>query len=373
MIYFTKRRKFLEEKSYEKMRQEFVEFYQQKVAGKLDLFNKVRADESKKLLAFFMTYVSFLLMFGFVMINIFFKFSKIFQNIFTVLAVISGIVAGISLIILMIVTRGDDTNVIKSDYERNLKYSLMFPFLKIFLENAMWRKYPSISLSKLRKEKLLNPYPYFLCDDFISGQFRGVNINIYDGNTNPFGGVLWVLYLFIVIWLTGATNGKFLYVIPMLFLIFIVKIFQFSPFRGLIIEFDMNKNFQYHTFFHEDSITAKKMPIDKNIYKKVDLESVSFENKYDVYSNDQIEARYLLTPSMMERIENLKFTYKAKYVRGSFKNNKLTLAIHTGKDMFAMGSDFKDSDTDTFEELYQEMISVLKIVDELKLNQHIGL
>jgi hypothetical protein len=41
--------------------------------------------------------------------------------------------------------------------------------------------------------------------------------------------------------------------------------------------------------------------------------------------------------------------------------------------MFAMGNDFKDSDSNTFQELYDEMISVLKIVDELKLNQHTGL
>ena len=75
----------------------------------------------------------------------------------------------------------------------------------------------------------------------------------------------------------------------------------------------------------------------------------------------------------MERIENLSFAFKAKYVRGVFKDNKLTLAIHTGKDMFAMGSDFKDSDAHTFENLYDEMISILQIVDVLKLNEYTGL
>ena len=75
----------------------------------------------------------------------------------------------------------------------------------------------------------------------------------------------------------------------------------------------------------------------------------------------------------MERVSNLKFAFKAKYVNGSFKNNKLTLAIYTGKDMFAMGNDFKDTNEQTFEELYEEMISILQIVDELKLNEHTGL
>lgn len=151
------------------------------------------------------------------------------------------------------------------------------------------------------------------------------------------------------------------------------KILQYKAFRGVVVQFDMNKEFKGHTFFHENSFNAKKIPFNKQKYNKVDLESITFENKYNVYSTDQIEARYLLTPSMMERIENLKFTFKAKYVRGSFKANKLTLAIHTGKDMLAMGSDYKDSDANTFQELYDEMISILKIVDELKLNEHIGL
>ena len=49
------------------------------------------------------------------------------------------------------------------------------------------------------------------------------------------------------------------------------------------------------------------------------------------------------------------------------------LAINTGVDMFAMGNDFKASNTDTFSHLYNEMVSVLQIVDELKLNQQTGL
>ena len=76
---------------------------------------------------------------------------------------------------------------------------------------------------------------------------------------------------------------------------------------------------------------------------------------------------------MMERIEGLSFAFKAKSVRGSFMNNKLTLAINTGRDMFSMGGDFKESDSNVFMQLYDEIISVLQIVDELKLDEHTGL
>ena len=179
--------------------------------------------------------------------------------------------------------------------------------------------------------------------------------------------------MFILTWFTGATSGLFLYFCVVLAVIFIWKIFQYSPFRGLLIEFDFNKNFSGHTIFYEKSFTSKKIPINQNKLKKVNLESITFADKYDVYSTNQIEARYILTPAFMERIENLHFAFKAKYVRGAFNNNTLTLAIHTGKDMFAMGNDFTDTNTHTFETLYDEIISVLNIADELKLNEHTGL
>ena len=113
--------------------------------------------------------------------------------------------------------------------------------------------------------------------------------------------------------------------------------------------------------------------IDKKKVSPVMLEKSDFSDKYQVFSDNQIEARYLLTTAMMERIEGLSFAFKAKSVRGSFMNNKLTLAINTGRDMFSMGGDFKESDSNVFMQLYDEIISVLQIVDELKLDEHTGL
>ena len=69
----------------------------------------------------------------------------------------------------------------------------------------------------------------------------------------------------------------------------------------------------------------------------------------------------------------MKFSFNAKYIRGSFKDNKLVISINTGKDMFAMGSDFKESNFKTFTELFYEITSVMQIVDQLKLDEKTGL
>ena len=423
----------MEDKTYSQMWQEFVEFYYNDVNDKLPRYTYMRRIEGSLQLAFWGFFCSFSLIYAFILWNEF--ASKFVYTIFPslkFLSIVVGVLWGfdvgvvvVSFIALLILSsmnspgavKSGGTRYIQQDLEMELKKDLMPKFVKIFFEDGSWYKksmYKDVNsvqpyektetqeeyckryeeegkrrrvyeqkfrIKNLRNLKIMNPYPRLNYDDAIIGSFRDISINIYEVDTKmlKFPEIFIICFLFI--WFCGFTGGLLLLVffciilplIILFLLIFSFKIFQYSKFRGVVIEFDMNKNFKGHTFFHEESLRAKKIPYNKNLYKKVDLESVSFENKYNVYSDDQIEARYLLTPSMMERIENLKFTFKAKYVRGAFKDNKLTLAIHTGKDMFAMGSDFKDSDSNTFQELYDEMISVLKIVDELKLNQHTGL
>ena len=410
----------MEEKSYSQMRQEFVDLYQKEIKIRLPEYLKMRRLEGPMQLAFWGTFCSFLLLFSFILFNQFIP--KLFLGIFPktywvdsfvkISIGIDIVVFVISLIALLLLSsvpsknKVGNTRYIQQDLEMELKKYLMPKFVNIFFENGVWYKNSSYyhqneiqnleeyqeyisrtineqkkyKIHNLRKLKLLNPYPWARYDDIVFGTFKDVNIRIFEANTKILRFPEFMVLAFLFIWLTGFTAGVFLVlfltvvlpVIILMLLIFSFKIFQYSLFKGLIVEFDMNKNFQGHTIIHEKSIIAKRIPIPST-YQEIKLETSDFSDKYKVYSDDQIEARYLLTPSMMERIENLKFTFKAKYVRASFKDNKLYIAIHTGKDMFAMGNDFKDSDSNTFQELYDEMISILKIVDELKLNQHIGL
>ena len=92
-----------------------------------------------------------------------------------------------------------------------------------------------------------------------------------------------------------------------------------------------------------------------------------------VNSTDQIEARYLLTTAFIERFLNIKTAFKAKYIRAEFSDEKLTLLIGTEKDLFSMGNLSQKIAFDTFAELFEELYSVLELIDTLKLNQKTGL
>ena len=108
-------------------------------------------------------------------------------------------------------------------------------------------------------------------------------------------------------------------------------------------------------------------------YQKVELEDVEFNKTFSVYTTNQIEARYALTTSMMDRLLQLNMIFKSKYIRASFKNGKLVLAIQSDKDLFKLGTVWPCSMEKISKEMFAELISILKITDALNLNSDTGL
>ena len=82
-------------------------------------------------------------------------------------------------------------------------------------------------------------------------------------------------------------------------------------FKGLLFSADFNKNFNINTFVLTDTaeklfgfLGKKLQSIGKSHGDLVSLENPDFEKSFAVYSQDQIEARYLLTPALMEKIQS---------------------------------------------------------------------
>ena len=108
--------------------------------------------------------------------------------------------------------------------------------------------------------------------------------------------------------------------------------------------------------------------------EKLILEDVDFNSQYSVYSEDQIEGRYIVTSSFMERFLNLKTAFKTKQIKCSFYDNKIMFAISTLKDCFEIGSLFKPlTDTKSIEKFFNEIISIYLIIDNFKLDEQNGL
>jgi len=108
------------------------------------------------------------------------------------------------------------------------------------------------------------------------------------------------------------------------------------------------------------------------IGEKIKLEDPEFMDMFDVYGTDQVEARYILTPSTMERIKNI-----AKRTKGhfyvAFNNNKITVTNNSNETKFGVG--FFDSltknDNKLLVDFYETIRDQFAIIDELKLNMKI--
>lgn len=107
---------------------------------------------------------------------------------------------------------------------------------------------------------------------------------------------------------------------------------------------------------------------------RVTLEDVEFNKHYNVYSSDEIEARYLLTTTFMDRFKNLQTSFGARNAKCSFYGKNIMFAISTNKNIFEFGNVFTPLNrTEHMQTFFNELISILAMIDYFKLNEKSGL
>jgi hypothetical protein len=84
---------------------------------------------------------------------------------------------------------------------------------------------------------------------------------------------------------------------------------------------------------HSSGFFSKLLSSFARDLEKVKLESTEFENKFIVYSSDQVEARYILTPSFMERLVKLQ-TLMGDNTSYSFVDTNVYVAVPISDQLF---------------------------------------
>lgn len=142
-------------------------------------------------------------------------------------------------------------------------------------------------------------------------------------------------------------------------------------FKGRWMIFDFNKEFKADVQISQKGFTnsrVKKFFGKKDeLFKKVTMESENFNSKFNVYAQNEHDAFYIITPSLMERIERLAVRNKGKMLF-CFVNNKLHIGIHDNKDSFEPGSVFKQiNEEESIKKISNEIEVITQFVDELNL------
>lgn len=114
--------------------------------------------------------------------------------------------------------------------------------------------------------------------------------------------------------------------------------------------------------------------IDSNYIKEgkklkgVTLEDIVFNKKFMVISDDQIESRYILTPTMMENLLALEKRFNGTKI--TLVDNRMYIgAIH--KNLFELEGIDGTNIESAFDIFYEEVEAILKIIDEIRNNNKV--
>jgi hypothetical protein len=146
----------------------------------------------------------------------------------------------------------------------------------------------------------------------------------------------------------------------------------YYSFRGMFSWLVYPKKLNGHTVVLTNNQKQKTDRLASFNFKeeqKVLLEDARFTNKFLVYSTDQVEARYVLSAAVMERILALEEKFKRNILL-SFHNKKMYLAVENTYGLFSFPSGKLD-DIKIIEELVNDIETALYVSTSLnKEKQH---
>lgn len=145
-----------------------------------------------------------------------------------------------------------------------------------------------------------------------------------------------------------------------------------TVFRGLLMIYEFPKRFQGRTVVVPDATWLGNMIAGLGRKgERVKLEDPRFEHMFEVYSDDQVEARYLLTPTFMERLQRLAENtgQGPRSLAAAFTGSRLLLSVRCGENRFEGGHIFKPFDQpERVERLVEELGIIFEIIDTLDLD-----
>jgi hypothetical protein len=148
-------------------------------------------------------------------------------------------------------------------------------------------------------------------------------------------------------------------------------------FKGLFFTADFNKAFSGTTVVLPDvaqralgQLGQKLQGLNATRGQLVKLEDPEFEREFVVYGDDQVEARYLLSTSLMRRI--LDFQHKTgRQIHVSFALSSVFVALTSSRDMFEPSLLQSIVRRETIQEFWDDLQLAVGIVDDLNLNTRI--
>ncbi|MEM6413847.1 MAG: DUF3137 domain-containing protein [Pseudomonadota bacterium] len=138
-----------------------------------------------------------------------------------------------------------------------------------------------------------------------------------------------------------------------------------TVFHGQLAKIAYPVAFEGETVIRRDRGPLNAMFRPGKKYSRIGLASPEFEKAFEAWSTDQMEARLLLDPIVLERFQELERLFDGKNLRAVFVGGELLLAIETG-DKLNMGSMFTPlNDPARVNRILKEFDVIFDLIDVL--------
>ncbi len=145
-----------------------------------------------------------------------------------------------------------------------------------------------------------------------------------------------------------------------------------TVFRGPVMTITCDRNFLGITlveragkhkkfgFFGEKDV----LNVNGRELQKVDMVHSEFEDEFTIYSTDQVEARYLVHPTYVEKMIALENAFSGKRIRTLFHQGELTVVLEA-KNMFESGNMDAGRDREMIETCINQFMSMADLAASL--------
>ncbi|SHG03242.1 DUF3137 domain-containing protein [Pedobacter caeni] len=147
--------------------------------------------------------------------------------------------------------------------------------------------------------------------------------------------------------------------------------FSTAIFKGVIFRADFNKNFEGITILSADRLRLNISPYDKVIPgTPIEMENTAFNKLFNIRTTNEIEARYLLSPLLMEKLIELN-KKSSGTISVSFINNSIYIAFPRVRQLFEVQTHKSFLNAEALEEDLYVIRLMCFAIEELRLNTRI--
>lgn len=233
------------------------------------------------------------------------------------------------------------------DYVMVFKIVIIQNIVHFIEENLKYSQHSYIPKPIFLMSKIFNTTPnIYIGDDLVSGKVGATKIEFSEINAEHESG--------------SGKNRR-----------------RYTVFKGLFFIGDFNKHFSSETVVLPDTTESLLGKFGQklqslNIFRGelIKLEDPEFERYFAVYGNNQIEARYILSTSLMKRIVDFKKKSNRK-IYLSFVGSKVFVAISYTRKLFEPRLFKTLLDFEPIRQYYEDLELAIGIVDDLNLNTRI--